>query len=584
MVFGDLNVVVKCRYASLLLLVSPVAFLLGCGEKPADPAINKALTQLDLFSRSRAVVFRGIPAVELTDKDIDRLGPTAARARKNQQEIKEISARQQEQFKQALDELKRVADEPAETPEQNRQAARAQTLLAAMYAYLAGWEIDNLGLFDTGFINLKNQIRALCIKMEFLQAEQAGIDPKRYDALIDENNAIIRKWQARAQAAEADLKTFDRALKSLNAQLADAIKRRDILNVKIGEITDRLNTVSPARAYELQKKNVQDLETERFKVLIEIEKLSAGPMTLPPELEATLDNQPVKDISGIKQLEQQKRQLETRLQRYREALAAQDRHLKEVTKQKEFAGQQSRQIARQLDNLTKLVKENLSTLDDLVVQRTTLESKTEAQIQNTIAYAQKARQNLTQFLGAVSAAKSAVASSGRDDPILKSQSEYSNLEFTIGKILINGQLDRARIRAQQLHFLEALEPILQRAQKAADLPVTLAKTLKTAPETRKTLATALDGDLKAALAQYRQVVDKARSTRGDLYTVVATSYALALNRAAGLAIDNATGYRDEARTIIDNVTVPGGAAPGGTSSDPLLIPVEQLKRDLKEPQ
>ncbi len=551
-------------------------FLPGCGGNSVDQALNQAVTQLEIFSKSRSVVFWGTPATELSDSDLANL-PGAGRAKQNQQEIRKIVSEQQNNFKQAMDNLKRFADVSEVNNLQARDRARVGGLLAAMLVYRANWGVDGLGLFDNGLIDLNNKIQMVCIEMEQLKAQQVMVQPSNYDQAVNQSKAAIAELKKGEEKTAGQLKKVTTAITRLNESLASTIKQRDALVAKVGQLSEKLNVVPAQKALDMQK-IIGDLERERFKVLIQIERLQAGPMELPAELPVQVGDQTLKEIGGIKQLEQEKLFLETRLKFTRDSIGSQETYLKSLEQQMKISGEKGTQLAKRLDGLTVQLKEYLKAMDEVVSQRAGLVGKAEADAQSGAKYAQQADKDLKQFTDAVGQAKSK-AGPGVEDNYLKGAQEFESLGYTVGNIYVNAQLDKAKIVAGSLRFIGTLVPILKRAQPFGGLPAGLGKFVEGAPAEEKNLNENLSKALDQAVRQYDAVYKKA--SRGTMQGVVGTSLALALTQAAGLMPQKAKDFLAQAKEILNKIvpSSPTGGT-GAEQTDPLLAPARQLKQEL----
>jgi hypothetical protein len=557
----------------LAFLVS--VFLTGCGGPSVDQAVNQALTQLEIFSKSRSVVFWGTPVTELSEKDLSGLAG-AGKARQNQQEIRKLVTEQQDNFKQAMDNLKQFADADAGNNLQARNRGRAGGLLSAMLVYRANWGLDELGLFDSRLIDLKNKIQMVCIEMEQIKAQQVMVQPAMYDQAINQSKTGIAALKKNLEKTTGQLGKLNTAITRLKEALAGEIKQRDVLVAKVGELSEKLNIVSPERALAMQR-IIGDLERERFLVLIRIERLTAGPKDLPAELPVQVGDLTLKKIGGIKQLEQEKLFLETRLKFLNESIGSQETYLKSLQQQMGISGEKGVQLAQRLDKLAARLKEYLKVLEAALSERARLVAKTEADAQAGAKYALQADKDLKQYLEAVEQAKSKVPP-GVEDNFLKGSQELETVGYTLGNIYVNAQLDKAKVISSSLRFAQTLVPILKRAQPLAGLPAELGKFIENAPAEEKKLGEDLPRTLDQAVKMYDAVYKK--SARGTMQGVVGTSLALALNQAAGLSPKNADEFLAKAKEILNKIVPvsPGGAGPD--QMDPLLVPARQLKQEL----
>jgi len=520
--------------------------------------MNQAMTELEMFSRSRSVVFSGTTPVEVP-------GP-------RQQQIKQITTEQQQSFKQAMDDLRKIADEPVENNRQARNGFRVKTLMSAMLVYQANWVLDDLGLFDSRMIDLKEKTRLVLIKLEQLKSEQTMELPANYAPPIELSQSQIAKLKESHKKISGQLEKMNNVIAKITGMLDDAVKRRDALNIKVGDLTEKLNIVPAAEAVKLQKM-IGDLERERFKVLIEIEKLTAGPMELPAELQVQLDNQQLKEISGLKQLDQEKNLLETQLKSTQEGIDAQEAYLKSLQEQVRISEQKGRELAQRMDNLTARLKDDLKDLDELAAKRDDLARKAKTEAQSAEKYAKQANDDLKRYISAVSQAKSQL-SPGRDDSVLNSTEGLETLEFTIGNFLMSAQLDKAKVDAASIKFIQTLAPILKRSQPFMTLPQNLEKFFQEASTNEKTLLDELAKILDQTIRQYEAVNNKA--ARGNFKTVVGTSLALALNKAAALLPQKSSEYLTKAKEVLDKIA-PAGAT---VESDQSLVPAKQLRQEL----
>jgi uncharacterized phage infection (PIP) family protein YhgE len=573
---GDLIVVaLRRRYPVLVTILLAVMFLPGCGGSTVDQSLHQAVTQLEIFSKSRSVVFWGTPSAELSDDDLAKLSG-AGRTKQNQQEIRKIVTEQQNNFKQAMDNLKQFADASESNNLQAWDRSRAGSLLAAMLVYRANWGVDELALFDSRLIDLKNKIQMTCIEIEQLKAQQVMVQPSNYNQAVDQSKAAIAELKKGEEKTAGQLQKLNTAITRLSEALANTIKQRDALVAKVGQLSEKLNVVPAQKALDIQK-IIGDLERERFKVLIQIERLQSGPMELPAELPVQVGEQTLKEIGGIKQLEQEKLFLETRLKFLKESIGSQETYLKSLQQQMQISGEKGTQLAKRLDSLTARLKEYLKAMDDALSQRATLVGKAEADAGSGAKYAQQADKDLKQFIGAVDQAKSKVPP-GVQDNYLKGSQEFDSLGYTVGNIYVNAQLDKAKVISSSLRFMKVLVPILKRAQPFGGLPAGLGKFVENAPAEEKKLGEDLPRVLDQAVKQYDAVYKKA--SRGTMQGVVGTSLALALNQAAGLMPQSAKEFLAKAKEILDKIVPASTGGAGSEQSDPLLAPARQLKQEL----
>jgi hypothetical protein len=296
-------------------------------------------------------------------------------------------------------------------------------------------------------------------------------------------------------------------------------------------------------------------------------------MELPDELQVQLDNQLLKDIAGLKQLDQEKNLLETRLKSIAEAVDAQEAYLKSLQEQVRISEQKSRELAQRMDNLTVRLKDNLKDLDDLVAKREDLARKARIDAQSAEKYAKQADADLKRYVSAVSQAKTQL-SPGREDNFLKGVEGLETLEFSIGNILTSAQLNKAKVDAVSIKFIQTLNQILKRSQPFMILPQNLEKFSKDAPANEKTLSENLTNILDQTIKQYEALNNKA--ARGNFKTVVGTSLALALNDAAALLPQKSSEYLTKAKEVLDKIA-PAGAP---TEQDQSLVPAKQLRQEL----
>jgi len=556
-------VVLSRKFSAVLLLLASFILFVGCSKNPTEQVIDQAVMQLEVYSKSRSVVFAGTPDSDVPD------------SRTAQQKIRQVSSEQQQAFKRAMEDLRTVAEAPVEDNLQARDGARVKSLLAAMQLYVANWAVDDVTLFDSRFFALGEKINTTCIEMERLKQEQAKMQPVNYDAAIAHSKQVIDELTKAKSLNESQLKKLTEVIANLKTRLAGAIKQRDDLGTKIGEIADKVNTVPGSEGVRLQKM-VGELERERFKVLLEIERLTAGPMELPPELQAEVGTQKLKEIGGLKQLEQEKLLLESRVKSATESLASQETYLKNLTQQVSIAVQKGSQLAKRLDELTAVLKGQLKGMDELMARRNDLSTKAMSATQTAMRTAQAASSDLKRFVGAVSQAKSKVPS-GVDDDTIKGAEAMDSLEFSVAQVAVNAQLGRARILSATLRLIDTVVPVIKRGQQLTALPEALAKFVAEAPATQATIEKDLPEVLNKALTQYDSVNKKA--ARGNLQTVVGTSLALAFSQAAELLPAKKGEYETKANEVLDKImTAPAGGAT--ESQDPLMQPAKELKREL----
>jgi len=549
-------------HAVLITLLSALTLSSGCSKNSPAQAIDQAVMQLEVYSKSRSVVFSGTP------------DPDVPNAKAKQQEIRRISSEQQQQFKAAMENLKNLANEPVEDNIQAKDAARVKTLLAAMQLYVSNGVVNELTLFDSQFVGLQEKINNTCIQIEQIKQEQEKIQPANYDQPINQSKLVITEVEKARELTDSQIKKLSAVIEKLQVRLKGLQEQRDTLNTKIGDISDKINTVSGEEAVRLQK-IVGELEQARFKILVEIEKLTAGPMELPPELQVEVGTQKLQQIGGLKQLDQQKQQLLSQLKSIEQASASQKAFLNNLQQQVQIVSQKGAKLAQQLDAQTAVLKSQLKAMEELVNKRNALQRKADSEAQAAGRYAQQAGTDLKRYLGAVSQAKSSAAA-GAEDNILKNAEGLDSLEFTIGNVTVSSQLNRAKIMSMTMRLMETLSPVIKRSQALTALPSELAKTAESAQATYTKMAKELSNALNQALGQYESVNKKA--SRGNFQTVVGTSLATAYNQASLLLPEKKQEFTAKANALLEKIV----AAPtaGSSADDPLTLPAKELKKEL----
>jgi hypothetical protein len=108
----------------------------------------------------------------------------------------------------------------------------------------------------------------------------------------------------------------------LKAGLTKAQAERDDLNIRIGELTSKLSNISAEEAVKLQKQ-INKLETERFAVLVTIQKYEAGPLSLSQDQTVTVDGRKLTQLTDQTD-RREKAFLETRVAKAEESIKAQE--------------------------------------------------------------------------------------------------------------------------------------------------------------------------------------------------------------------------------------------------------------------
>jgi hypothetical protein len=362
----------------------------------------------------------------------------------------------------------------------------------------------------------------------------------------------------------------DEAIKALNAELVKVEKERDNLNVQVGQLTGKLANVPAAEGVKLQKQ-INDLEKKRFAVLVEIQKLQAGPLAVPKEFSVIVDTRKLTEVNGISQLEAEKAFLETRVTKTQEGINAQETYLKNLQQQMTIAEQKGQELAKQLTASSERLKTDLQALSTLVSERSGMMSKADKDLNGSVKWMQQADSDLKRYLSAVQQAGSNAAG---EDAFLKSAQGLDELGYSIGSIRADAQLAQVRLKSDNIQFMESVISILQNCQSFSTLPENLSAILKDGPAQVKAMKEDQAKSVESVVTQYESLYRSAG--RSPLKPIIGAGMAEALSQAASLVPEKSKDYLAKAKEILGQVLPEGTAA----NSDPLLVPAKKLQQSL----
>lgn len=555
----------KYQPFGIMLLFSVLTLMGGCGQKPdkstdtAEEAIDQAVRQLEIFGKSHAVTLGG--TLEPTFND-----PSVQNAR---QKVNTVSDQQVKDYDLVLDNLKKFADRPIEKKADAKTGAFTKWLTGSMLLYRGQISLDWLKIDESRSQALRDKILLTSLEIEHLKAQQGLIKPENFDQAIAQSQEVTAGLQKVATQVDSQLKGVQTAIDQLKIQIADLSKQRDALVAQVGELTAQQPNVSAQQALDLQKQ-IADLEAKRFDVLVKLESLTGGPMTLPADMPVVIGDRKLENINGLKQLENEKKLLEIRQEKTAQAIESQEMYLKNLKQQVSVTSQKGKQLDEELDRLNTVLKEDLQAMDQSVTAHNKRVEKAKADLSSAARYAQQADSDLKQYLAAVNEAASQVTSG--EDPFLKDAKAIESLQFSIEETRAQALLLMARLKAAQIAYLNSLAPILARSSELMEVPGSLQTLVKTSKESLKTLKEELASTIGNMVSQYETMYRSAG--RSNLKSTIGTHYTLALYQAAVLNPKEAAEYQAKAKEVL------GQVAPG-PSDDPSLKPIKELRQMLK---
>jgi len=550
----------KDKYQPVVLIF--VLFLMpivGCGSdsapKNVDQAISRAVTQLEIFGGSQAMSSWG---------QIPSTLPAA-------QSVKQKCDEQTKKFIQAMDNLKVFADKQAEGGSQSKKAAFAKWLTGVMMLYKGRMDAGDVAMLDARQSNLKDNVLLSSLNVRLLKSQKEAISPSNFeDAVKQSQEAIVAQKDVLAKAT-AELSAVNSLLSQLKAGLTKAQAERDDLNIRIGELTSKLSTVSAEEAVKLQKQ-INKLETERFAVLVTIQKYEAGPLSLAKDQMVTVDGRKLTQVNGIKQVEEEKAFLETRVAKAEESIKAQETYLKNLDQQKGLAEEKKQNLEKQLTEAEERLKNDLKVFSAMVSERSNLLEKANKNLKGASRYAQQADGDLKQYLSAV---QNAAGNAAGEDNYLKSAKGLEELGYSIGILRAESQLAELRLKENDVRFIESVVNILQGCGSAETLPANLAELLKTGSEQVKTMKEEIVKTADGIVTQYESLYRSA--SRSSLKPIIATNLVEAMYLASSLVPEKTKEYQEKAKEVMDQILPDASASP---NPNPLFEPAKKLQQTL----
>ena len=243
---------------------------------------------------------------------------------------------------------------------------------------------------------------------------------------------------------------LEKVINDLEIKVNDLGKQRDDLIARIGELSARQPNVPAQEALDLQKQ-IADLETQRFEVLMKLESLTVGPMTLPEDQQVMIGDRKLENITGLRQLNFEKNFLETRKEKIAQAVDSQEMYLKNLQQQVDITSQKGQQLTKELDRLNTVLKNDLQQMEETASARNTLFAKAGSDMSAASRYAQQAESDLKQYIAAVNEAASQVTDG--EDPFLKEAKSIESLQLSIGETRAAALLMTARLKLMQRNYL-----------------------------------------------------------------------------------------------------------------------------------
>jgi hypothetical protein len=552
----------------IAFLLSFVTLLLGgCGQESskntdtAEQAIDQAIAQLEIYGNSHAVTFSGFVEPKFDD----------AQTRKALQAIHEESDRQVRDYDLVLENLKKFADKPVEKKIDAKMAAFTKWLTSVMLSYRGQVVMDRLKIDESRTQDIKNKVLLTSLEIEHLKSRQGLIKPENFDEAIAQSQAVIADLQKVAALTDSQLVALEKVINDLEIKVNDLGKQRDDLIARIGELSARQPNVPAQEALDLQKQ-IADLETQRFEVLMKLESLTVGPMTLPEDQQVMIGDRKLENITGLRQLNFEKNFLETRKEKIAQAVDSQEMYLKNLQQQVDITSQKGQQLTKELDRLNTVLKNDLQQMEETASARNTLFAKAGSDMSAASRYAQQAESDLKQYIAAVNEAASQVTDG--EDPFLKEAKSIESLQLSIGETRAAALLMTARLKLMQRNYLDTVVPILKRSAQFAELPETLETLAQTSQDDLETLNQERVSSIDNMISQYETLYRNA--ARSNLKSVVGTHYTLALYQATKLNPEGSVEYQAKAREILSQIA-PAADAP----DDPALKPIKELRRLLE---
>jgi hypothetical protein len=563
--YGDL-VVVDLRHQyqlfGITFCLALVTLLSGCGKEPAkttdtaQQAVDQAIKQLDIFRNSHAVNVWGAYQPKLENADQQKL-----------QELKALSDQQLKDYDDVLNNLKTFADKPSDKKVDAKIGAFTKWLSATMLLYRGQLSLDLLRTNESREQGLKDKTLLVGLDIENLEGQLPLVKPENFDQAIAQSKAFVAQLQKVAALNDSQLKTLESVIDKLNDEVAKFTSDRNALVKKIGELTTKQPNVPGEQAVELQKQ-IAELETQRFAVLVEIESLTGGPMTLPENLSVMIGDRKLSEINGLKQLDDEKILLETRKAKIAQAIASQETYIKNLQQQVGVTSQRGQELSRQIDNLKAALKENIQQMDQVAASRTRLLEKAKSDLSSAARYAQQADSDLKQYVSAVNDAASQVTSG--EDNFLKEAKNIESLQFSIGEVRSAALLLTARLKASQINDLNSVTPVLERSAKFVDLPESLNARVKASKDDIKSAQEELSSSINGMVSLYETLYRNA--SRSELKSTIGMHYLLALYQASTFNPQGAAKYQAKAKEIL------GEIAPASATDDPTLKSAQELRQ------
>ncbi len=579
--YGRLAVILlrcQAKISVLVLSLSTLFLLAGCGNSGPDKAgkaIDNAVRQLEQFSSSHQVSWYGEPAVDLSKVgNIGKVkGVSLSKGQSAQKTLKGIAKTQLDDFDQAMEQLKSVADKTPGNEAEGKTIAIAKGLYAEMLVYKAGWAADRLLLADSASLGERSQIRGLCLQIEALRSNKPFLSPKQYKEAIYKSHASIRLMQKLASIAKGQSKQVIQARATLHSRLQAAIKKRNLLNETIGNVTRQMANASAKRALTLQKK-IAKLEDKRFDVLVRIQKLRTGPIDLDKPINIGIPghSEILKRVCGIQQLDQERKRLEIRVRKVVQAIESQKVYLRNLYEQIRINGIKSKQLAERLDKLTAELKSRLENFSTILAERNKISRTAMQNIAGARKSAKQAESILKKYFSAVKDA-SASLKPGTTSDFLTEAKKASPLELSPGSTIVKANLIKAKVIAENLQAARWTNEILGQAGKLTGLSKPLTEALKQSPNDQKQLKTELTKVLEDTL---KSCASAAKRARGDSEILLKTQQAAVLYQASVLIPARRAEFIAKAKSILDEV-VPKSEQ---STTSQILLPAISLKRTL----
>jgi hypothetical protein len=537
------------------LLLMPIV---GCGSdsapKDVDQAISRAVSQLEIYGGSQAVSFWGRT-------------PSTMPAMQN---VKQKCDEQTQKFVKAMNDLKVFADKQAEDAQQSKKTAFAKWLTGVMMFYQGRMEAGDVKMMDAREANVQDKVLLSSLNVRLLKSQEAAVSPANFDEAVKQSQDAIDAQKKVLEKASAQLSGVVSVLEKLKADLVKAQKERDDLNIRIGELTSKLANVPAAEGVKIQKQ-INELDTKRFGVLVTIQKFEAGPLTLAEGQSVTVDDRQLTQVSGIRQIEEEKAFLETRVAKAEEGIKAQETFLKNLEQQKNLADEKKQSLAKQLAAAGERLKTDLQALSALVAERSSILTNADKDLSGAARYAQQSDSDLKQYLSAV---QNAAGNAAGEDNYLKAAKGLEELAYNIGVLRAEAQLAQLRLKENDIRFLESVSAILQGCGSAESLPANLADLLKDSSEKIKSMKDEVSKTAEGIVAQYETLYRNA--SRSNLKPIIAANLVEAMNMALSLVPEKAKEYQDKIKEIMGQ-TLPDASA---NNSDPLLGPAKKLQQTL----